>query len=139
MRAEDAIYGGEMSAHHYFRDFAYCDSGMIPWLLVAELVCLKGQSLGELVRDRMAAYPASGEINSRLAEPAEAIARVEAYFAEEAQAVDRTDGLSMSFDGWRFNLRSSNTEPVVRLNVESRGDIPLMEARTRTLLALLNQ
>lgn len=139
MRAEDAIYGGEMSAHHYFRDFAYCDSGMIPWLLVAELVCLKGQSLGELVRDRMAAYPASGEINSRLAEPAEAIARVEAYFAEEAQAVDRTDGLSMSFPDWRFNLRSSNTEPVVRLNVESRGDIPLMEARTRTLLALLNQ
>ncbi|ENK9859496.1 colanic acid biosynthesis phosphomannomutase CpsG [Salmonella enterica] len=139
MRTEDAIYGGEMSAHHYFRDFAYCDSGMIPWLLVAELVCLKGQSLGELVRDRMAAFPASGEINSRLAEPAAAIARVEAHFAEEAQAVDRTDGLSMSFANWRFNLRSSNTEPVVRLNVESRGDIPLMEARTRTLLALLNQ
>ncbi len=139
MRTEDAIYGGEMSAHHYFRDFAYCDSGMIPWLLVAELVCLKGQSLGELVRDRMAAFPASGEINSRLAEPAAAIARVEAHFAEEAQAVDRTDGLSMSFADWRFNLRSSNTEPVVRLNVESRGDIPLMEARTRTLLALLNQ
>lgn len=125
MRTEDAIYGGEMSAHHYFRDFAYCDSGMIPWLLVAELVCLKGQSLGELVRDRMAAFPASGEINSRLAEPAAAIARVEAHFAEEAQAVDRTDGLSMSFADWRFNLRSSNTEPVVRLNVESRGDIPL--------------
>ncbi|EBM9149354.1 phosphomannomutase CpsG [Salmonella enterica subsp. enterica serovar Heidelberg] len=139
MRTEDAIYGGEMSAHHYFRDFAYCDSGMIPWLLVAELVCLKIQSLGELVRDRMAAFPASGEINSRLAEPAAAIARVEAHFAEEAQAVDRTDGLSMSFADWRFNLRSSNTEPVVRLNVESRGDIPLMEARTRTLLALLNQ
>ncbi|EJB0653109.1 phosphomannomutase CpsG [Salmonella enterica] len=97
MRTEDAIYGGEMSAHHYFRDFAYCDSGMIPWLLVAELVCLKGQSLGELVRDRMAAFPASGEINSRLAEPAAAMARVEAHFAEEAQAVDRTDGLSMSF------------------------------------------
>ncbi|EOF8042054.1 phosphomannomutase CpsG, partial [Salmonella enterica subsp. enterica serovar Tennessee] len=105
--------------HHYFRDFAYCDSGMIPWLLVAELVCLKGQPLGELVRDRMAAFPASGEINSR-------------------QAVDRTDGLSMSFANWRFNLRSSNTEPVVRLNVESRGDIPLMEARTKEILQLLN-
>ncbi len=126
----------EMSAHHYFRDFAYCDSGMIPWLLVAELVCLKGQSLGELVRDRMAAFPASGEISSRLAEPAAAIARVEAHFAEEAQAVDRTDGLSMSFADWRFNLRSSNTEPVVRLNVESRGDIPLMEARTKEILQL---
>lgn len=139
MRHEDAIYGGEMSAHHYFRDFAYCDSGMIPWLLVAELVCLKGQSLGELVRDRMAAFPASGEINSKLEEPAAAISRVEQHFASEALAVDRTDGISMSFVDWRFNLRSSNTEPVVRLNVESRGDIPLMEARTRTLLALLNQ
>lgn len=139
MRLEDAVYGGEMSAHHYFRDFAYCDSGMIPWLLVAELVCLKGQSLDGLVADRMATFPASGEINSRLAEPAAAIARVERHFADEAQAVDRTDGISMSFADWRFNLRSSNTEPVVRLNVESRGDIPLMEARTRTLLALLNQ
>ncbi|EOF4818904.1 phosphomannomutase CpsG, partial [Salmonella enterica subsp. enterica serovar Bareilly] len=108
------------------------------WLLVAELVCLKRQSLGELVCDRMAAFPASGEINSRLAEPAAAIARVEAHFAEEAQAVDRTDGLSMSFANWRFNLRSSNTEPVVRLNVESRGDIPLMEARTKEILQLLN-
>lgn len=139
MRHEDAIYGGEMSAHHYFRDFAYCDSGMIPWLLIAELVSLKGQRLGELVRDRMAAYPASGEINSTLAEPKVAIDRVEQHFSGEALAVDRTDGISMSFVDWRFNLRSSNTEPVVRLNVESRGDIPLMEARTRTLLALLNQ
>ena len=139
MRHEDAIYGGEMSAHHYFRDFAYCDSGMIPWLLVAELLCLKGRSLGELVRDRMAAYPASGEINSTLAEPEVAIGRVEQHFAREALAVVRTDGISMSFVDWRFNLRASNTEPVVRLNVESRGDIPLMEARTRTLLALLNQ
>ncbi|EGT0646912.1 phosphomannomutase, partial [Citrobacter braakii] len=113
-------YGGEMSAHHYFRDFAYCDSGMIPWLLVAELLSLKGQSLGELVRDRMVAYPASGEINSTLAEPAAAIARVEQHFSREALTVDRTDGISMAFVDWRFNLRSSNTEPVVRLNVESR-------------------
>ncbi|EAP4871052.1 phosphomannomutase CpsG, partial [Salmonella enterica] len=139
MRLEDAVYGGEMSAHHYFRDFAYCDSGMIPWLLVAELVCLKGQSLGELVRDRMAAFPASGEINSRLAEPAAAIARVEAYFAEEAQAVDRTDGLSMSFADWRFNLRSSNTEPVVRLNVESKANTELMEEKTQAILTLLRK
>lgn len=139
MRKEDAIYGGEMSAHHYFRDFAYCDSGMIPWLLVAELVCLKGKTLGELVRDRMAAFPASGEINSKLARPVEAINRVEQHFSREALAVDRTDGISMTFADWRFNLRSSNTEPVVRLNVESRGDVPLMEARTRTLLTLLNE
>ena len=125
--------------YHYFRDFAYCDSGMIPWLLVAELVCLKGKTLGELVRDRMAAFPASGEINSKLAQPVEAINRVEQHFSREALAVDRTDGISMTFADWRFNLRSSNTEPVVRLNVESRGDVPLMEARTRTLLALLNE
>ena len=139
MRKEDAIYGGEMSAHHYFRDFAYCDSGMIPWLLVAELLCLKGKTLGELVRDRMAAFPASGEINSKLAQPVEAINRVEQHFSREALAVDRTDGISMTFADWRFNLRTSNTEPVVRLNVESRGDVPLMEARTRTLLTLLNE
>ncbi|EPM7551803.1 phosphomannomutase CpsG [Citrobacter freundii] len=139
MRLENAVYGGEMSAHHYFRDFAYCDSGMIPWLLVAELVCLKGQSLGELVRDRMKAFPASGEINYRLAQPEEAIARVEAYFASEALSVDWTDGVSMSFTDWRFNLRLSNTEPVVRLNVESRGDIALMESMTQLIKSLLLQ
>lgn len=139
MRKEDAIYGGEMSAHHYFRDFAYCDSGMIPWLLVAELVCLKGKTLGELVRDRMAAFPASGEINSKLAQPVEAINRVEQHFSREALAVDRTDGISMTFADWRFNLRSSNTEPVVRLNVESRGDVPLMEEKTKLILELLNK
>ena len=138
MRKEDAIYGGEMSAHHYFRDFAYCDSGMIPWLLVAELVCLKGKTLGELVRDRMAAFPASGEINSKLAYPDEAINRVEQHFSE-ALAVDRTDGISMTFADWRFNLRSSNTEPVVRLNVESRGDVPLMEEKTKLILELLSK
>ncbi|EDU7973167.1 phosphomannomutase CpsG, partial [Salmonella enterica subsp. houtenae] len=112
--------------------------GMIPWLLVAELVCLKGQSLGGLVADRMAAFPASGEINSRLAEPAAAIARVERYFADEALAVDRTDGLSMSFADWRFNLRSSNTEPVVRLNVESRGNEHLMQSKTVEIIKILN-
>jgi len=139
MRQEDAIYGGEMSAHHYFRDFAYCDSGMIPWLLVTELLCLKGKTLGELVRDRMAAFPASGEINSKLADPGTSIARVEQHFAEHALEIDRTDGISLAFADWRFNLRSSNTEPVVRLNVESRGDASLMEARTKDILALLNQ
>ncbi|WP_312972226.1 phosphomannomutase CpsG [Atlantibacter sp.] len=137
MRAEDAIYGGEMSAHHYFRDFAYCDSGMIPWLLVTELLCTSGKTLSQLVSDRMAAFPASGEINNTLAEPASAIARVKDHFAARALEVDHTDGISMSFADWRFNLRSSNTEPVVRLNVESRGDAALMQARTRDILALL--
>jgi phosphomannomutase len=139
MRQEDAIYGGEMSAHHYFRDFAYCDSGMIPWLLVAELLSLQGKTLAEMVQDRMLAFPASGEINSTLVKPAEAISRVEQHFHATALSVDHTDGISMTFPDWRFNLRSSNTEPVVRLNVESRGNVALMEARTQDILALLNQ
>jgi len=137
MRKEDAIYGGEMSAHHYFRDFAYCDSGMIPWLLVAELLCVKRQTLKQLVGDRMAAYPASGEINSKLADPAAAIARVRGAYESDALLVDETDGISLAFADWRFNLRSSNTEPVVRLNVESRADVALMEQKTAEILALL--
>jgi len=137
MRAEDAVYGGEMSAHHYFRDFAYCDSGMIPWLLVAGLISRAGRPLSALLADRMAAYPASGEINRRLTDAAGALARVEARFLPAAAKVDRTDGLSMEFDRWRFNLRSSNTEPLLRLNVESRGDRRLMQACTRELLALI--
>lgn len=139
MRVEDAIYGGEMSAHHYFRDFAYCDSGMIPWLLVTELLCMKGQTLSELVQDRIAAFPASGEINSQLENPAEALARVEHFFSAQAQEIDHTDGISMEFSQWRFNLRSSNTESVVRLNVESRADRVLMEEKTRQILDLLRQ
>jgi phosphomannomutase len=138
MRLEDAVYGGEMSAHHYFRDFAYCDSGMIPWLLVAELVSRAGKPLSALVAERMAAFPASGEINRKLADPPAVLARVEAQYAAAVRAVDRTDGLSMEFDTWRFNLRASNTEPLVRLNVESRGDAGLMEAKTVELLELLD-
>lgn len=139
MRAEDAIYGGEMSAHHYFRDFAYCDSGMIPWLLIAELVSVKKQSLGQLVSDRIAAYPSSGEINSKLAEPAQAIQRVLEHYQSHAVSTDFTDGISVEFPEWRFNLRSSNTEPVVRLNVESKKDIALMEIKTHEILSLLRQ
>lgn len=139
MRAEDAIYGGEMSAHHYFRDFAYCDSGMIPWLLIAELVSVKKQSLGQLVSDRIAAYPSSGEINSKLAEPAQAIQRVLEHYQSHAVSTDFTDGISVEFPEWRFNLRSSNTEPVVRLNVESKRDIALMEIKTHEILSLLRQ
>ena len=137
MRAEDAIYGGEMSAHHYFRDFSYCDSGMIPWLLVYELMCKSGKKLSQLVDERMAAFPASGEINKEIADPAALLKKVEARYAALAGEVDRTDGLSMSFENWRFNLRMSNTEPVVRLNVESRADTALMQAKTRELLELM--
>jgi phosphomannomutase/phosphomannomutase/phosphoglucomutase len=137
MRVEDAVYGGEMSAHHYFRDFAYCDSGMIPWLLVTELMSRRGQPLSRLVGERIARYPASGEINRRLRDPAATLARIEAHYRGSARGADYTDGLSMEFDRWRFNLRSSNTEPVVRLNVESRGDQALMEDKTREILGLM--
>ncbi|MBL1523436.1 phosphomannomutase CpsG, partial [Klebsiella pneumoniae] len=138
MRQEDAIYGGEMSAHHYFRDFAYCDSGMIPWLLVAELLCLKNSSLKSLVADRQAAFPASGEINRKLGNAAEAIARIRAQYEPAAAHIDTTDGISIEYPEWRFNLRTSNTEPVVRLNVESRADSSLMEKKTIEILNLLS-
>jgi phosphomannomutase len=137
MRAQNAAYGGEMSAHHYFRDFAYCDSGMIPWLLVTGLISSRGQTLSAMVNERVSAYPCSGEINRTIEDPAAVLARVEEAFAGQVQAIDRIDGLSMVCDGWRFNLRMSNTEPVVRLNVESRGDRDLMEAKTAELLALI--
>lgn len=137
MRAEDAIYGGEMSAHHYFRDFAYCDSGMIPWLLVAELLCTTGKSLSELVGERMLAYPCSGEINFRVQDVQSSIARIKEQFIAAEPVIDTTDGLSMAFADWRFNLRGSNTEPVLRLNVESRGNADLMQAKTQEISELL--
>ena len=139
MRAEDAVYGGEMSAHHYFRDFGYCDSGMIPWLLVLELLCVRKQPLSTLVAERIARFPSPGEINSHLSDPQQAIQRVSDAYSSSALSIDYTDGLSLSFDDWRFNLRSSNTEPVVRLNVESRGDVTLMQQKTAEILSLLRQ
>lgn len=137
MRAENAVYGGEMSAHHYFRDHWYCDSGMIPLMLVAKLVSVTGQSLGALVADMMAKYPCSGEINSTVADVKEVLARVQAKYADGD--LDTTDGISISYPNWRFNLRGSNTEPVIRLNVESRGDEALMRAKTEEVLQLVRQ
>lgn len=137
MRQEDAVYGGEMSAHHYFRDFFYCDSGMVPWLLVVELMAKQSQSLAELVNERMAAFPASGEINNTIEDPPALLKKIEQHYATDAHSIDHTDGLSMAFGNWRFNLRMSNTEPVVRLNVESRGDAELMRAKTDALLAFM--
>jgi len=138
MRREDAIYGGEMSAHHYFRDFYYADSGMIPWLLVAAIVSKSGESLSTLVDDCMTRYPSSGEINREVADAGEAIAAIRDRYAGDAVAVDETDGVSIEMADWRFNLRASNTEPVIRLNVESRGDTELMRAKTGELLALID-
>jgi len=138
MRAEDALYGGEMSAHHYFRDFAYCDSGMIPWLLVLELMSRTGMPLSALVGERMKIFPASGEINRRVAAARDVVDRIRQRYRDYAVAIDHTDGLSMEFAEWRFNLRSSNTEPVLRLNVESRGDGELMERKTSELLGIID-
>jgi phosphomannomutase len=139
MREVDAVYGGEMSAHHYFRRFAYCDSGMIPWLLVLAVISESGQPLSALVGERMRLFPASGEINRKLATDAKSIlARVRAHYESSARGIDLTDGLSIEFERWRFNLRGSNTEPLVRLNVESRADEALMRAKTEEVLRLID-
>ena len=138
MREVDAVYGGEMSAHHYFRKFSYCDSGMIPWLLVLGVISERRQTLAQLVGERMRLFPASGEINRKLATSAASIIqRVRAHYEPLAKAVDLTDGLSVEFDQWRFNLRGSNTEPLVRLNVEARGSEPLMREKTAEVLKLV--
>jgi len=139
MRAVDGIYGGEMSAHHYFREFSYADSGMIPWLLVAEMLCTTGKTLSGLVGERIARYPASGEINRRVTDAAKAIEAIRAAYESAALDVDETDGISIEFENWRFNLRASNTEPVIRLNVESRGDETLMQKKTQELLDRLDE
>ena len=137
MRAEDALYGGEMSAHHYFRDFAYCDSGMIPWLLLAETLSVQDRPLSELVRDRIAEYPISGEINLQVSDTGEVLRRVEDHYKSLGGVVDHTDGLGVELDKWRFNLRPSNTEPLIRLNVESRRDKALLEEKTVEILKLI--
>jgi phosphomannomutase len=137
MRSEDAVYGGEMSAHHYFRDFSYADSGMIPWLLAAAILSSSGKPLSELVNDRIALFPCSGEINRKLTDPRAALEVIREHYGADALYVDETDGLSFEFTDWRFNLRMSNTEPVIRLNVESRGDQALMTRQTEEILALL--
>lgn len=137
MRDEDAVYGGEMSAHHYFREFAYADSGMIPWLLIATLVSESGLSLAELVEERMQKFPCSGEINFKVSDAKLAVARVMEHFASHGPTLDHTDGISADFGEWRFNLRSSNTEPLLRLNVEARGDAALLQQRTDEISQLL--
>jgi phosphomannomutase len=137
MREVDGVYGGEMSAHHYFRRFAYCDSGMIPWLLVAQILSETSQKLSALVDQRIALFPVSGELNYRVPDSKAAIAAVEQRYAKEAEVVDRTDGVSFEFPTWRFNLRTSNTEPLIRLNVEARGSVALMQSKTEEVLSLL--
>ena len=137
MRAHRAIYGGEMSAHHYFRDFAFCDSGMIPWLLIAELISKSGRSLRDWVRDRFIAFPSSGETNYRVKDAKASIARVLEAYSKDAISLDESDGLSLAFEDWRFNLRSSNTEPLIRLNVETRGDAAKLKTKVTDIANIL--
>jgi phosphomannomutase len=137
MREVDAVYGGEMSAHHYFRDFSYADTGMVPWLMVAELMSVTGKSLSELVGERQAKFPASGEVNRQVADPAAAIKAVRDRYAPDAVGGNDVDGVSLEFGDWRFNLRGSNTEPVIRLNVESTADKALVDSKVREILSVL--
>ena len=135
MRDSGAVYGGEMSAHHYFRDFFYCDSGMIPWLLTIELLSITGKTLSELVSGYIAAYPSSGELNFHLTthDAPAIISAIEEKFSTENPTKSMLDGLSLNFGEWRFNLRASNTEPLIRLNIESRGDKDLLQTKTQEI------
>ena len=137
MRLEDAVYGGEMSAHHYFRDFAYCDSGMIPWLLVAELLSVKNQPLSMMVKDRIAKFPSSGEINFKVKDAQAVIKRIEEYNWQETFEINRIDGSNMVFEQWRLSIRSSNTEPVIRLNVESKQNKKLLQDKLKVIKSLI--
>lgn len=139
MRRHDAIYGGEMSAHHYFRDFFYCDSGMIPWLLIIELMCRKQQPLSALVNERINAYPSSGEINLTVSDARQVITALENHYGAKAKQIEHIDGLGIDFDDWRFNLRASNTEPLIRLNIETRNNTVLLEQKTNELLEFIKQ
>jgi phosphomannomutase len=137
MRQEDAVYGGEMSAHHYFKDFAYCDSGMIPWLLLVQTVSAESRPFSELIESRMAKYPVSGEINRTVSNPKAVMASIQAHYKGKERSLDHVDGVTMEFDNWRFNLRPSNTEPVIRLNIEVRQDKGLLAEKTAEILGLI--
>jgi len=137
MREVNAIYGGEMSAHHYFRDNAYSDSGMIPFLLILQLISEENKTISKLVNGMIENYPCSGEINSTISDPKEKLEEIARKYT--GGITDRSDGLSVEYENWRFNLRISNTEPIIRLNVESRGDVELMKLKTNELLKLIRE
>lgn len=139
MRLENAVYGGEMSAHHYFRDFAYCDSGMIPWLLVAELLCVQGKKMSELVGERMTAFPCSGEINYRVSDVPAVLEAVKSHFSDQKPELDLTDGLSLELPEWRMNIRASNTEPLLRLNIEARANKTLVDRLVKEVEGIIDQ
>jgi len=137
LRAEDAVYGGEITAHHYFRDFSYCDSGMIPWLLIAETLSQTGEKLSALVKERMQLFPCSGEINFEVRDTALVLDVVLAHYLPQGPTVDYTDGIGLSFPEWCFNIRGSNTEPLLRLNVETRNDEKGLQEHVEELSQLI--
>ena len=137
MRKENAVYGGEMSAHHYFRDFGYCDSGMVPWLLLTEMMSNQQKTLAQLVDERIQAFPVSGEINITVSDSTKILQKLERHYTDLNPSIDKMDGLGMDFGNWRFNVRASNTEPLLRVNVESRADEELMHTKTSELLDLI--
>ena len=137
MRSENAIYGGEMSAHHYFRDFAYCDSGMLPWILITELLSIKGKKLSELLGERIKAFPCSGEINTTVKDGAATLIRIKEYFSKLNPSIDYTDGVSLDFGSWRTNLRISNTEPLLRLNIETKANPELLRKKVLEISSIL--
>lgn len=139
MREVDAIYGGEMSAHHFFKQFGYCDSGMIPWILISEMMSEQNKSLGQLVNERIEAYPCSGEINTKVSDSQKVIDSIKEFYLPQNPEIDTTDGIGMSFGEWRFNIRSSNTEPLLRLNVESKANNSLMQVKTKELISKINE
>ena len=137
MRQTEAIYGGEMSAHHYFKDFAYCDSGMVPWLLIIELLSKTGMPLSKLVKKQFEAFPSSGENNFTVEDADAAIESVLQKYKLDALSIDKTDGVSLAFDNWRFNLRKSNNEPLVRLNIEARGNAVDIKQKLEDIKSLI--
>ncbi|MDF1612711.1 MAG: phosphomannomutase/phosphoglucomutase [Stygiobacter sp.] len=137
MREVNAIYGGEMSAHHYFRDNFYSDSGLIPFLLILQLISEENKPFSSLVEEMVNSYPCSGEINSTIENPKEKLEQIKAKYSDGI--IDELDGVSIEYPNWRFNVRLSNTEPLIRLNVESRGDKNLMEEKTKELLNFIRQ
>ena len=139
MRKNDAIYGGELSSHHYFREFSYCDSGVIPWLTLANILSASGKTLSELVKIRRDLFPSSGEKNFQLSDPNKSMKKIIDHYRPIANNFCELDGYSLTFDGWRFNLRSSNTEPLIRLNVETNGDRVLLESKLTEISRLLEK
>ena len=139
MRRHDAIYGGELSSHHYFRDFMYCDSGMIPWVLIINLLNNNKKSLSQLIKDRQMKFPSSGEMNFNVIDPEEAINKILVHYKHKYLKKDLIDGLSLIFDNWRLNVRQSNTESLIRLNIETKRDKNLIEDKTREICNVLNE